>query len=131
MNRLEISYDKIQHCVVNKYPQDVSLALDCPQTGAGREFSPTNLVGAGLAGCMLLSMGAVANKESIDIAGTKVEINMDMTANRIGEIILDFSMPMKYSRRESDKLEASISLCPIYSSFHPDTKITVNFNYPN
>ena len=54
------TYDALQHCVSVKSAQGKQLAMDCPYTGKGEEFSPTELVEAALAGCMLMSMGALA-----------------------------------------------------------------------
>jgi len=71
MSELQISYDGIQHATALQEPQGKTVAMDgCPATGGkGEEFSPMNLVGAGLAGCMLFSMGMVALQDKLDISG--------------------------------------------------------------
>jgi uncharacterized OsmC-like protein len=62
MSELRINYDGVQHCTALQESQGKIVAMDaCPETGGkGEEFSPMNLAGAGLAGCMLFSMGMVA-----------------------------------------------------------------------
>jgi uncharacterized OsmC-like protein len=76
MSELRISYDAIQHATALQGPQGKTVAMDaCPATrGEGEEFSPMNLVGSGLAGCMLFSMGMVALQDKLDISGVRVDV---------------------------------------------------------
>jgi uncharacterized OsmC-like protein len=104
--------------------------MDCPYTGKGEEFSPGNLVGTGLAGCMLISMGTLALRDKIDISGTSVDVEMKQTDKRIESISLVFSMPRSFSPKERLKLERAAGMCPIKNSFHPDVTISVKYDYP-
>ncbi len=131
MNTLRITYDELQHCTVLREPQGNTVAMDCPYTGKGEEFSPGNLVGAGLAGCMLISMGTLALRDKIDISGTSVDVQMTQTDKRIEAISLLFSMPRNFSAKERVKLERAAGLCPIKNSLHPDVTISVNYKYPD
>jgi uncharacterized OsmC-like protein len=130
MNTLRITYDELQHCTALREPQGNTVAMDCPYTGKGEEFSPGNLVGAGLAGCMLISMGTLALRDKIDISGTNVDVQMTQTDKRIEAISLLFSMPRNFSAQERVKLERAAGLCPIKNSFHPDVTISVKYKYP-
>jgi uncharacterized OsmC-like protein len=56
--RVVLTHDGPQHCTAQRLPDGNTVAMDCPYTGKGPEFSPTNMVEAALAGCMLISMGA-------------------------------------------------------------------------
>jgi uncharacterized OsmC-like protein len=113
MNTLRITYDELQHCTALREPQGNTVAMDCPYTGKGEEFSPGNLVGAGLAGCILISMGTLALRDKIDISGTNVDVQMTQTDKRIEAISLLFSMPRNFSAQERVKLERAAGLCPI------------------
>ena len=72
MANLQVTYDGFQHCTALKIPQGKTAAMDCPYTGKGEELSPANMVGSGLAGCMLISMGTLAIRDQIDINYTLV-----------------------------------------------------------
>lgn len=77
MATLQVTYDGFQHCTALKQPQGKTAAMDCPYTGKGEELSPANMVGSGLVGCMLISMGTVAIRDNIDIMGTAVDIELE------------------------------------------------------
>lgn len=99
--------------------------------GRGEYFSPTDMVAAALASCMLTIMGMAAKTHDIDIAGTKVSITKVMSASprRIGEIIVEFDFPRDYTDREKKILENAGDTCPVAFSLHPDTKQTKRYNY--
>jgi uncharacterized OsmC-like protein len=106
----------------------------CPASGGrNEEFSPINLVGAGLAGCMLFSMGMAALQDKLDISGVRVDVKAlvtDRPVMRIGKIDLTFNVPRNFSPADRIKLEGAAGMCPIRSSLHPDTMISAHFNYP-
>ena len=129
---LQVTYDETQHCTVVRNPLGRTVGMDsCRATGGkGEEFSPGNLVGAGLAGCMLFSMGVLALRDGLDISGASVDVEVSMTEKRIGSIALTIGMPRSFSPDERLKLERASGRCPIKSSFHPDIPISVRFDYP-
>ena len=43
---------------------------------------------------------------------------------------LVFNMVQAYSKEERQKLEKAAGLCPIKSSFHPETDISIEYKYP-
>ena len=131
MATLQVTYDGFQHCTVRKEPQGKEAAMDCPYTGKGEELSPVNMVGSGLAGCMLISMGTLALRDDIDIQGCRVDIEVEQSEKRIEGISLVFNMAHRYSDTERIKLERAAGLCPIKSSFHPETSISIEYKYPN
>ena len=73
------------------------LITDAPvdNNGKGEAFSPTDLLATSLGNCMLTVMGIVAGRHGIDIDGASIEITKIMEANprRVGEIIVEFTMP--------------------------------------
>ena len=131
MANLQVTYDGFQHCTAVKKPQGKTAAMDCPYTGKGEELSPANLVGSGLAGCMLISMGTLALRDEIDINGTCVDVEVEQSEKRIESIALVFNMPQAYLEKERQKLERAAGLCPIKSSFHPDTSLHIEYKYPD
>jgi uncharacterized OsmC-like protein len=120
MSALRLEYDGDQHGTAYKEPQNKRVSIDCPFTGKGEEFSPGNLVGIGVAGCMLLSMGAVAQRDKLDLQGTTIDIEQ-----------LVFNIPRQFSPSDRQKLERAAGLCPIKASFRAETNITAEFNFTN
>jgi len=88
------------------------------------------LVGAGLAGCMLMSMGTLAMRDKLDISGAFIDVEVSTTVTRIGAIDLAFMMPRNFSEANHVKLKKAAWMCPIKRSFHPDVTISAHFNYP-
>lgn len=132
MNTLQLTYDGKQHATALKEPQHKSVAIDCPFTGKGEELSPGNLLGISVAGCMLLSMGAVAQRDDMNLSGTVVDIKLSETNKpfpHVDAVMLDFNIPGDFSATDRQKLERASGLCPIKASFREETKISASFNY--
>lgn len=68
MSKVRVTYDCEQHCTSLKESHAKAVAMDCPYTGKGEEFSPGELAGTSLAGCMFLSLGAVAQRNNLERA---------------------------------------------------------------
>ena len=136
MAKVSLTYDGFQHATSLQEEREnargKTVATDCPYTGKGEELSPLELTGTGVAGCCLISMGTLAVRKNIDVTGTRVDVNLSWTEkmDRIGAIDLTFNMAKNYSEKERMMLERAADACPIKHSFHPDTKITVQFIYP-
>lgn len=79
MSKVRVTYDAEQHCTALKESHGKTVAMDCPHTGKGEEFSPGELVGTSLAGCMFLSLGAVAQRNKLDISGARADVELSMT----------------------------------------------------
>ena len=134
MNTLRLIYDGDQHGTAFKEPQHKSVAIDCPYTGKGEELSPGNLVGIGVAGCMLLSMGALAQRDELDLQDTVVDIELTETDKpfaHVDTITLVFNVPRDFAPEDRQKLERAAGVCPIKASFRPETIITAKFDYAN
>lgn len=111
-----------------------SIITDAPidNNGRGEAFSPTDLVCAALASCMLTIMGMLANRLELNIIGTKTDITKVMAADprRISEIIIAFTFPAhNFSPKDRSMLEQAARTCPVALSLHPDIKQVVTFNY--
>lgn len=133
MRNVQTIYDGPQHCSAVVSPLDKKVAMDCPHTGKGEEISPTNMVEAALAGCMLMSMGVLAMQSNIDITGVRADVkitNTDKPPLRFKAIDATVTMPKNFSQRDRIKLETGANACPIKHSFASDIPITVKYNYP-
>lgn len=133
MTRVETRYDGPQHCSALKESQGKTVSMDCPYTGKGEEFSPTDLVEAALAGCMLLSMGTLATRNEIDMSGTRIEVKIstaDKPPMRFNGIDIEVTMPRDFSKKDRLRLERAAEACPIKHSFGSDIPISVRYSYP-
>ena len=131
--RVITSHDGRQHCTAKREPDGNTVAMDCPHTGKGEEFSPTNMVEAAIGGCMLLSMGPQATLSKLDISGTRMQVKISMTDKprmRFGAIDITVSMPEGLSEKDRKRLEMAAEYCPIKHSFASDIPISVEYVYP-
>jgi len=132
--RVITSHDGSQHCTAERLPDGNTVSMDCPYTGKGAEFSPTNMIEAAIGGCMLLSMGTLALRSDLDISGTQIEVKASMTDTpcmRVGALDIIVTMPGGLSDTDRKRLEGAADHCPIKHSFADDTTISVKYNYPD
>lgn len=132
MKTLQLTYDGDQRATAWKEPQHKTVSIDCPFTGKGEELSPGNLLGISVAGCMLLSMGALAQRDNLDIGGTVVDIQLSETDKpfpHVDAVTLAFNIPQDFSETDRQKLEKASGLCPIKASLRDETRIFATFNY--
>ena len=99
--------------------------------GKGEAFSPTDLLAASLASCMLTVMGIKARSAEIDMDGTTCSVTKIMAVDprRVAEIVISFKFPQQYSEKEQLILERSALTCPVYYSLDKDLKKTVDFGW--
>lgn len=132
MGTIRLTYDSHQHVTARREPQHNVVAVDCPYTGKGEEFSPANLLGISLASCMLLSMGAIAQHHHLDLTGTVVDVELQGMGKRIphvDSIRMRFDIPHDFSAEDRRKLERAACICPIMSSFCKETAISATYKY--
>ena len=100
--------------------------------GKGDAFSPTDLVAASLASCMLTIMGIVARRDGILLEGTVAEVEKIMVKDprRIGEIKIKFIFKHIIEEKDRVKLERAARTCPVSGSLHQDLKENIDFIYP-
>ena len=132
MSTLKLTYEGDQHATAVREPHHNIVAIDCPITAKGDEFSPGNLLGLSVAGCMLLSMGAVAQRDRLDLQGTVVDIRImetDKPFPHVKSITLNFEIPKDFSLIDRGKLERAVGLCPSKASFREKTTIDTTYDY--
>lgn len=111
-----------------------SVITDAPvdNKGKGEVFSPTDLVAASLASCMLTIMGIAANEHGFSIDGANAAVTKVMYSNprRIGEIHIDISFPVTYSNKHKKIIAHASKTCPVAMSLHPELKQVIRLNFP-
>src|SRR5262245_27358223 len=78
-------------------PSGTALNTEAPKDngGTGSSYSPTDLVGAALASCALTTMALAASRENVPWGESSATVEKRMTPppRRIGELVLEISMP--------------------------------------
>jgi putative redox protein len=110
------------------------IITDAPpdNNGKGEAFSPTDLVCAALASCMMTIMGILAQRENLDLTGMKYDITKIMAANprKIAEVQINFFHPsLKADDTQKEKLKRAAMTCPVALSLAESLKQTVTFNF--
>lgn len=114
-----------------------SFLTDAPTDngGQGTHFSPTDLVGTALGTCVVTIMGLVAERNGLDIRGTRVHVEKHMSdkPRRIGQLDVTIAIPADKARAlapaDRDKLERAAEHCPVHASLHPDIRQNIRFEY--
>lgn len=104
---------------------DVLTDAPVDNKGKGEVFSPTDLVSASLASCMLTIMGISAREHGFSIDGATAAVTKVMYSSprRIGEIHIRIQFPdIVYSGKQKKLLELASKTCPVAYSLHPEVK---------
>ena len=113
-------------------PPDPPLKLTPPSTTRVEEnvFSPTDLVATALGSCMMTIMGIYAQRNEIDIIGTKVRVEKHMTSEaprRISRIVTEITVPLPEDHPQRRAMEKAAVACPVHLSLHPNIEKDVTF----
>lgn len=97
--------------------------------GKGETFSPTDLVAAGLAACMLTVVGIHFNKLGRELDEITCEVAKLMGSNprRISEVHINFDFGSnQFSAAEMEKVIELALGCPVARSLSSEVKIVTN-----
>ncbi len=126
-------YEGDKHCGLTHGPSGSTIETDAPKdnNGRGEKFSPTDLVGAAVASCVLTTMAIMAEKEGLSIKGATAKVVKEMNPNprRIASLPVEVRMPKGLSAKDRTRLEASAHACPVHRSLHPDVQSPITFFY--
>lgn len=126
-------YEGNLRCSAVHEPSGAQVYTDAPldNHGKGESFSPTDLVGAALAGCMSTIMGIVAERKGLPIEGMTVEVGKHMNADprRIGKLEVTITVPLPPDHPDRSALESAALTCPVKKSLHPDIDIPITWNW--
>jgi putative redox protein len=134
MVEVNVVYQGQLRCKATHGPSGVELLTDAPvdNQGQGASFSPTDLVGTALGTCMMTIMGMAAQRENLDLTGTKVEVIKEMATQpirRIGKLTVVFTIPTPVTDVQRTKLQNAALTCPVHKSLHPDIEINTEFKF--
>ncbi|MBL8749015.1 MAG: OsmC family protein [Planctomycetes bacterium] len=131
MVKIQAKYEGDLCCTAIHGPSSAELRTDAPKDneGLGRYFSPTDLVATALATCVLTTMGIVARRHGIALAGATAQVEKHMTAapRRIGRLPLVVTVPGALPPEHKKLLEAAAHGCPVHRSLHADVEAPITF----
>lgn len=108
-------------------PSGEKIRTDLPEDngGKGRTFSPTDLLAASLASCILTIMAKAADKDGLDLRGAAIEVekHMQTSPRRVAKFTGTLVLPAHLSPQAREKILACIKACPVSQSLHPEIKI--------
>jgi uncharacterized OsmC-like protein len=128
-----IIYDGNLRCKATHVQSGTLIETDAPTDnhGKGERFSPTDMVCAALATCMITTMAIKATEMGIELKGTSIDVQKHMASDprrifRI-DITLTFSPTLKLDEKESIILKRTGENCPVIKSLHPDVVINIGY----
>lgn len=134
MVKMQVIYSGGLHCELTHEPSGSRIETDAPKDnmGKGERFSPTDLVGAALASCVLTTMAIVAERDHISLLGATASVVKEMVTTptrRIGSLAVEVTLPNTVPVESRAKLERAAHLCPVHQSLHPDVQAPLVFSY--
>ncbi len=122
--RIELTHEGSQATFLTDAPLD--------NNGEGKSFSPTDLVGASYASCVLTIMAIKADNMGwgdFSEATFSVEKEMASGPRRIAKLKMEFQLPASLTEEQRKALERAGSACPVGYSLHPDIERELSFSY--
>jgi len=134
MVKMNVTYTGDLHCDLTHEPSGSKIETDAPKDNLGRgaSFSPTDLVGAALASCILTTMAILAKRDGVPFEGASASVEKEMVTQptrRIGTLAVAVTMPKSIAEDYRVKLERAAHACPVHHSLHPDVKLPISFKY--
>jgi uncharacterized OsmC-like protein len=121
-------------CSATHAPSGQTLITDAPvdNHGKGESFSPTDLVATAVANCMMTVMGIAAERHGIDLTGTRVVIEKEMSSEaprRIISLRSIMTIPLSAGHPQRSLLEAAAKACPVKQSLASEIDSAVEFKW--
>jgi putative redox protein len=132
MVEIDVRYDGGKKCSLT-HGEGATLRTDAPRDigGDATAFSPTDLVAAALASCILTTIAMFAERHDLDLTGATAHVGKEMNPNprRIGRLPVIVTLPASLSEDMRATLERVGSHCPVCASLHPDVETPVEYRY--
>lgn len=109
----------------------INTAAPLDNQGDGSSFSPSDLLSASLGACMLTIMGIFAERNGINLEGSKFRLvkHMQSDPRRVKLLEVSFHLPKTISATDRVKLERAAYTCPVCASLNPEVERKIDFHY--
>lgn len=134
MVQITVKYAGNKKCDL-QHPEGAKLRTDAPRDigGDASAFSPTDLVAAGLASCILTTMAMFAERNGLSLDGVTASVEKHMTTppapRRLGRLPVVVHMPAGVPAEWRERLERAGNSCPVHASLHPEVEAPIRYVY--
>ena len=132
MVEIDARYDGDKKCSLT-HQEGAALRTDAPRDigGDASAFSPTDLVAAALAACVLTTIAMYAERQGLDLTGATAHAGKEMSQSprRIGRLPLTVTLPASVPEEMRASLERVGRGCPVHASLHPDIDAPIEYRY--
>lgn len=133
MVHISVVYQGNKKCSL-QHQEGPTLTTDAPRDigGDASAFSPTDLVAAGLASCILTTIGMWGERHNLDLSGASAEVEKEMSASprRIGRLPVTITIPSAAVPAElRERMEKIGHSCPVHASLHPEIDAPILYRY--
>lgn len=134
MVKIEVSYAGQKKCDL-VHPEGAKLRTDAPRDigGDASGFSPTDLVAAGLASCILTTCAMFAERHGVSLAGARATVEKHMSTppatRRIAMLPVVVTLPGTVPTEFRERLERVGHTCPVHASLHPEVQAPITYRY--
>ncbi len=118
-----------------QHPEGATLRTDAPRDigGDASAFSPTDLVAAALASCILTTIAMYAERNGLAIDGASATVEKHMTTppapRRIGRLPVVVRLPASVPPEWRERMERVGHTCPVHASLHPEVEAPIEYRY--
>lgn len=108
------------------------IIVDASHEIDSKSFTPTDLIGAALAACIITTMGVIAKNHDFSIDGTSYELNITMAdaPRRMRQIDIVINFPQIYTEKQRIMLSRATNKCPVKNSIREDIIVNLKMNFP-
>jgi putative redox protein len=134
MVQISVRYAGNKKCDLT-HPDGAVIRTDAPKDigGDASAFSPTDLVGAGLAACILTTIAMYAERHGLKIDGATASVEKHMTVppspRRIGRLPVSVTLPASVPVEWRERLEKVGHTCPVHASLHAEVEAPIVYRY--
>lgn len=134
MTKVNIVYkDQLRTvCTHENSGQDFETDAPLDNNGKGERFSPTDLLAAAYASCMMTVIGIFCDQNNLKFEKGYATVEKIMTDNprRIQELEIDIDLRNNnWSKKEQQKIMSTAKNCPVAKSIHPEINISTSFKF--
>lgn len=109
------------------------MQTDAPKDigGDASACSPTDLLSAAAAACILTTIGMFLERHDFDSAGSRASVEkvMSVAPRRLGSLVIDVHLPITTPLNLRPGIEKVGNACPVKASLHTDIAVCVNYAY--
>jgi putative redox protein len=131
---ITVTCDSAVDTTVVHGPSGAALQTTAPADngGDGSQFSPTDLVAAGTASCVLTIMSMKAKSLGLDLTGATATIHKEMAADprrRIARLPMTIRIPTAVPADARPKLERAAHTCPVHETLRDRVDVPITFDW--